>query len=48
VTHQIVFRLKNIVALTILERYKVLPKANCGKYGQAACLAFAAKVITDG
>jgi len=34
--------------LTILELYKVLPKTNCGKCGQPACLAFAAKVIADG
>ena len=41
------FRSKSKLALTILDLYKVLPKTNCGQCGQTACLAFAAKVITD-
>ena len=36
------------MALTIIDVYKALPKTNCGRCGQPACLAFAAKVMAEG
>ena len=36
------------MARTVLELFKVLPRTNCGDCGQAACLAFATRVIKEG
>lgn len=36
------------MARTILELFKVLPRTNCCDCGQAACLAFATRVIKEG